>query len=141
MGIAGIGVIGRCALKILGPFEVSYIPKNNNTPVVRFGILGFLLLARKLTGWPIAHQLLLPKAPRAHNLREKLMVLDKWRFWIAVDLGRAPLSKKSPNLPKKQKIRILKSNTRYLKSTSTVPQILCPPWLFQAFTFPGQNHE
>ena len=26
MGIAGIGVIGRCTLKILGPFEVSYIP-------------------------------------------------------------------------------------------------------------------
>ena len=26
LGIAGIGVTGRCALKILGPFEVSYIP-------------------------------------------------------------------------------------------------------------------
>ena len=26
MGIVGIGVIGRCTLKILGPFEVSYIP-------------------------------------------------------------------------------------------------------------------
>ena len=27
LGIAGIGVIGRCALKIVGPFEVvSYIP-------------------------------------------------------------------------------------------------------------------
>ena len=26
LGIAGIGVIGRCALKILGPFGVSYIP-------------------------------------------------------------------------------------------------------------------
>ena len=26
LGIAGIGVIGRCTLKFLGPFEVSYIP-------------------------------------------------------------------------------------------------------------------
>ena len=26
LGIAGIGVIGRCALTIMGPFEVSYIP-------------------------------------------------------------------------------------------------------------------
>ena len=26
LGIAGIGVTGRCVLKILGPFEVTYIP-------------------------------------------------------------------------------------------------------------------
>ena len=29
MGIAGIGVTGRCALKILGLFGVSYIPRRH----------------------------------------------------------------------------------------------------------------
>ena len=33
MGIAGIGVIGRCTLKILGPFEVSYIPPLVHTAI------------------------------------------------------------------------------------------------------------
>jgi hypothetical protein len=31
LGIAGIGVTGRCALKILGPFEVSYWIKKTGT--------------------------------------------------------------------------------------------------------------
>ena len=36
MGIVGIGVIGRCTLKILGPFEVSYIPPTTQIFLVRY---------------------------------------------------------------------------------------------------------